>query len=489
MGSKYPPSVRGCLPLWALTLEAALILVFFFFTYYDTSLEDQKVLMAFYQVCQDLTVMAALGLGFLTSSLRRHSWSSVAFNLFMLALGVQWAILLDGFLSQFPPGKLVIKLSSIRLATMSAMSVLISAGAVLGKVNLVQLVVMVLVELTAFVTMRMVSRKVFSSLISSGSSKFVRPAASSFKQSVCVGNCTCNLTGRDYQKSKSEGSCEGGQSNCSPSSSAVTLPLSDDIANFPISQTEDHTNMMCIHVFAAYFGLTVAWCLPKPLPEGTEEKERTATSPSLSAMLGTLFLWMFWPSFNSALLRNPIERRNAVFNTYYALAVSAVTSISVSSLAHPRGKINMTYIHNAVLAGGVAVGASCHLISSPWLAMVLGLVAGLISVGGAKCLPVCFNRVLGIHDSCGVHYTFGLPGLLGEITYIVMMMHQAVWANAILYQVLLDAGLFSLAVATGLASGLLTGLLLSLKIWKGPHAAKYFDDQAFWEFPHLAVGF
>nr|XP_012295432.1 blood group Rh(CE) polypeptide isoform X4 [Aotus nancymaae] len=415
MGSKYPPSVRGCLPLWALTLEAALILVFFFFTYYDTSLEDQKVLMAFYQVCQDLTVMAALGLGFLTSSLRRHSWSSVAFNLFMLALGVQWAILLDGFLSQFPPGKLVIKLSSIRLATMSAMSVLISAGAVLGKVNLVQFVVMVLVELTAFVTMRMVSRKVFS--------------------------------------------------------------------------TEDHTNMMCIHVFAAYFGLTVAWCLPKPLPEGTEEKERTATSPSLSAMLGTLFLWMFWPSFNSALLRNPIERRNAVFNTYYALAVSAVTSISVSSLAHPRGKINMTYMHNAVLAGGVAVGASCHLISSPWLAMVLGLVAGLISVGGAKCLPVCFNRVLGIHDSCGVHYTFGLPGLLGEITYIVMMMHQAVWANAILYQVLLDAGLFSLAVATGLASGLLTGLLLSLKIWKGPHAAKYFDDQAFWEFPHLAVGF
>uniref|UniRef100_A0A2K6U5A4 Ammonium transporter AmtB-like domain-containing protein n=1 Tax=Saimiri boliviensis boliviensis TaxID=39432 RepID=A0A2K6U5A4_SAIBB len=251
MGSKYPPSVRGCLPLWALTLEAALILVFFFFTYYDTSLEDQKVLMEFYQVCQDLTVMAALGLGFLTSSLRRHSWSSVAFNLFILALGVQWAILLDGFLSQFPPGKLVIKLSSIRLATMSAMSVLISAGAVLGKVNLVQLVVMVLVELTAFVTMRMVSRNVFS-----------------------------------------------------------------------------------------------------------------------------------------------------------------------------------TYLHNAVLAGGVAVGASCHLISSPWLAMVLGLVAGLISIGGAKCLPVCFNRVLGIHDSCGVHYTFGLPGLLGEITYIVLMMRQAVWANA-----------------------------------------------------------
>lgn len=56
---------------------------------------------------------------------------------------------------------------------------------------------------------------------------------------------------------------------------------------------------------------------------------------------GTLFLWMFWPSFNFALLKTPTEMKNAVFNTYYALAVSAVTAISVSALAHPQGKINM----------------------------------------------------------------------------------------------------------------------------------------------------
>ncbi|XP_033083641.1 RH-like protein isoform X10 [Trachypithecus francoisi] len=365
MSSKYPRSVRCSLPLWALTLEAALILLFFFFTYYDASLEDQKGLVASYQVCQDLTVMAALGLGFFTSNLRRHSWSSVAFNLFMLALGVQWAILLDGFLSQFPPGKVVIKLLSIRLATRSAMSVLISVNAVLGKVNLVQLVVMVLVELTVFGTMRMVIYNIF---------------------------------GTDY-----------------------------------------HMNVMYIHVFAAYFGLTVAWCLPKPLPKGTEDKYQTATSPSLFAMLGILFLWIFWPTFNSALLTNPIERKNAVFNTYYALAVSVVTAISVSSLAHPRGKINMTYMHNAVLAGGVAVSSSCHLIPSPWIAMVLGLVAGLISIGGAKCLPGCFNRVLGIHESHSVHYTFGLPGLLGEIAYLVLMVLHVVWASSNIFLIwLLD---------------------------------------------------
>ena len=49
---------------------------------------------------------------------------------------------------------------------------------------------------------------------------------------------------------------------------------------------------------------------------------------------------MFWPSFNSALLEDA-DKRKAVLNTYYALAVSTVTAILMSSLAHPQGKINM----------------------------------------------------------------------------------------------------------------------------------------------------
>ncbi|XP_008692804.1 blood group Rh(CE) polypeptide isoform X3 [Ursus maritimus] len=351
MGSKYPPSMRCCLPLWTLVLEAALIVIFFFFTSYDTSSQDPKKLTGTFRVLQDVTIMVALGFGFLNSSLRRYGWSSVAFNLFLLALGVQWAVLMDGFLEQSFRKKVVIKLSSIKLATMSAMSVLISAGAVLGKANLLQLTLMALVEVTVFVTMRMIDRQHLS--------------------------------------------------------------------------MDGHLSMMHIHVFATYFGLMVAWSLSRCLNERVmEEKNQTAKSSSLFAMLGTLFLWMFWPSFNSALLDVPKERKNAVFNTYYALAASAVTAISMSALARPRGKINMTHIHNAILAGGVAVGPSCHLITTPWLAMLLGFMAGLISIGGALCLPANFNHVLGIHDTCGVHYTFGLPGLLGGIAYILLIIYE-----------------------------------------------------------------
>ncbi|XP_006862342.1 PREDICTED: RH-like protein isoform X1 [Chrysochloris asiatica] len=417
MGYNYTRSVRCSLPLWALMLEAVLIFLFFFFTSYDGSSKDQKRLMGTYRVFQDITIMAALGLGFLTSYLRRHGWSSVAFNLFMLALGVQWAILLDGFLSQPFNRNMHISPDSIQLATMSAMSVLISLGAVLGKVNLVQLMVMVLVELTVFGSMRMVCKQILN--------------------------------------------------------------------------MDNHTIMMQVHVFAAYFGLTVSGCFSSPLSKEAKENYQPATSPSLFAMLGTLFLWIFWPSFNSALLDVPSDKKKAVFNTYYALATSAVTAISVSASAHPQGKINMIHIHNAVLAGGVVVGTPGHLIISPWIAMVLGLLAGLISIGGANCLPVSCHRVLGIHDSCGMHYTFALPGLLGGITNVVLRMLKVSWTKDLMisYQVLHDTGGLSLIVATGLAFGFLTGFLLRLKIWKPPHAAKYFDDQAFWKFPHLAVGF
>ncbi|KAM9685714.1 blood group Rh(CE) polypeptide isoform 2-T2 [Trichechus inunguis] len=402
MGSEFSPSVRACLPLCALVLETAFVLIFCFFTSYNDSANNQT-LTENSQVFQDITIMAALGLGFLTSSFPKNSWSSVAFNLFILAIGVQWAVLLDGFLNKFSSGKIVIELSSIQLATMSAMSVLISVGAVLGKTNLLQLMMMALVEVTAFSVMMMV---------------------------------------------------------------------------------DNHTSMMHIHVFAAYFGLAVAWCLSSSQPKEKQREVKTAKGPDLFAMLGTLFLWIFWPNFNSALLS--IEnKRKAVFNTYYALAVSSVTATSVSAAAHPEGKISMTHIHSAVLAGGVAVGASCHLISSPWPAMLVGLLAGLISVGGAKCLPVGFHRML------MVHYAFGLPGLLGEITYITLMALQASQNQDTTncYQIFLNMGILSFVMIMSLASGFLTGSILRLQIWKAPGVNKYYYDQDFWKFPHLADEF
>ncbi|XP_020764980.2 RH-like protein IC [Odocoileus virginianus] len=416
MGSKYQKSVRVWFPPLALTLEVIFIVVFFFFTSYPAAVGEKKTLLRTYRAFQDVFLMATLGFGFLNTSLRRHCWSSIAFNLFLLALGVQLAVLLDGLLIQLSLRKMTIDMLSIQKATMSATSVLISAGVVLGKVNLLQLVFMTLIEVTAFSATR--------------------------------------LVGMNYLS------------------------------------MEEHVSMMYIHMFAAYFGLTVVCCLQKPLPSASEDKDQTAMSPSLFTMLGTLFLWMLWPSFNSALLEEADEKKKAVLNTYYALAVSMVTAILMSSLAHPQGKINMTHIHNAVLAGGVVVGAPSHLIHSPWLAMVLGFVAGVISIGGVKYVQACLQRTVQLHDTYGVHYTFGLPGLLGGIVNIVLMeLHEGTTKSTLDYQGLINLGALGFTIIMAVISGLLTGLLLNLNIWKSTHKSHYFDDQSFWKFPHLAVGY
>lgn len=81
---------------------------------------------------------------------------------------------------------------------------------------------------------------------------------------------------------------------------------------------------------------------------------------------------------------------------------AAVPSTSLRS----REAISLqTHIHNAVLAGGVAMGIPCYLIHSPWLAMVLGFIAGLISIGGAKILLVrswaANTCCLGLHQGPG----------------------------------------------------------------------------------------
>lgn len=54
------------------------------------------------------------------------------------------------------------------------------------------------------------------------------------------------------------------------------------------------------------------------------------------------------------------------------------------------------------------MSASGHLISSPWLAMVLGLMAGLVSIGGAKCLPVsCWAT-----NTCSFGLDWQAPGTM-----------------------------------------------------------------------------
>ncbi|NXE50113.1 RHL protein, partial [Casuarius casuarius] len=181
-------------------------------------------------------------------------------------------------------------------------------------------------------------------------------------------------------------------------------------------KVEESISMMHVHLFGAYFGLAVSRFFSEPSPN--LEKNASTPKSELLSMLGTVFLWVFWPSFNSVLAVK--DKNTIIYNTYLALAVSAVTAFALSVMTTKDGKLRMTHIHSATLAGGVTIGYAAHSIQHPWIAMILGLLAGVIAILGSHCLQRCLNPVLRIHDASGVHFTFGLPGVLGALARVIL---------------------------------------------------------------------
>uniref|UniRef100_A0A6S8NBN1 Ammonium transporter AmtB-like domain-containing protein n=1 Tax=Dunaliella tertiolecta TaxID=3047 RepID=A0A6S8NBN1_DUNTE len=183
-----------------------------------------------------------------------------------------------------------------------------------------------------------------------------------------------------------------------------------------------------IHLFGCYYGLAVSYVLSRNVPaHGMGHPKKTSSYKNdMSSMLGTLFLWVFWPSFNAALASvssaattGPAVRGHAaseqflcVVNTVITLSGAAVSTFMTSVLVG--GRINPEHIQNATLAGGVAIGAACSLPITPAGAMVVGMAAGGLGTLGFEYLTPLLDTRLGLRDSCGIHNVHGLPGILGS---------------------------------------------------------------------------
>jgi ammonium transporter Rh len=133
-------------------------------------------------------------------------------------------------------------------------------------------------------------------------------------------------------------------------------------------------------------------------------------------MVGTVFLFIYWPSFNAALAVG-LQQQRAIVNTELSLTASCLVAAFVSRSV--LGTIDMEVLINATLAGGVVMGAACDLISNPGFAMIAGALAGAISaLGFLKLNKVCKEKLM-LHDTCGVLFLHGIPGTLGGFVSVI----------------------------------------------------------------------
>ncbi|NXT07887.1 RHAG protein, partial [Prunella fulvescens] len=237
---------------------------------------------------------------------------------------------------------------------------------------------------------------------------------------------------------------------------------------------------MTIHAFGAYFGLAAAFVLYRPGLTNKHENDESTYHSDMFAMIGTLFLWLFWPSFNSAIAEVPVT---AIINTYYSLAACTIVTFALSSLVDKRGKFSMVLIQNATLAGGVAVGTCADLEIHPFSAMFIGVIAGIVSVLGFQFLTPVLASKLKIQDTCGVHNLHGLPGILGGIAGIVVTAIKREIRNGHVLTPAMQAAALGSTLAIAIVGGALTGAILKLPFLGQVSDQNCFDDSAYWEVP------
>ncbi len=137
----------------------------------------------------------------------------------------------------------------------------------------------------------------------------------------------------------------------------------------------------------------------------------------LFSFIGTIFLWIYWPSFNG-ITAIPEFQERAIVNTILGLLSSCIVAFYVSLLVR-EGHFDPVDIQNATLAGGVAMGTSAMNPIHPFGALIIGGIAGAISTCGFKFLLPRLEEYK-IHDTCGIHNLHGMPGLLGGISGIIV---------------------------------------------------------------------
>ena len=91
-----------------------------------------------------------------------------------------------------------------------------------------------------------------------------------------------------------------------------------------------------IHTYGAYFGLTACLVLSTKIKPQTNIK--TSYLSNIFGFIGTLFLWLYWPSFNYAIkAQNSFEQNQIVVNTVLALTGSVVGTYITSALSFSKG--------------------------------------------------------------------------------------------------------------------------------------------------------
>lgn len=346
------------------SFQVTLMVLFGFFVEYKNpkAFDAQEQIQYIFYL--DVTIMMVVGFGFLMTFMRKYALGAIGLTFLITAMTIPWGAITGQFFQDACYAvngdnngtdwdKLSIGTDALLQGNFGAAAVLISFGAVIGKVSPSQVAAMCILE-TVF-----------------------------------------------YQFNK-------------------------QILNLCWLETLDMGGTIFIHLFGAYFGLAVSMVIGNRYnrERASEDAEASQVSDVFS-LVGTTFLWIFWPSFNGATAAEGVNTQEyTTTNTVLALSASCCWTFILSRLLN-KDKVSTVDIQNATLAGGVAVGAASNMGLGPVWAMVIGFGSAVVSCLGFNLLQGFLEQKIGLHDSCGVHNLHGMPAIFGTVCVAIASM----WHN------------------------------------------------------------
>lgn len=391
----------------------------------------------YYLLFMYINTFCLIGFSFLTVYLRFHRWSSLGFSYISIALAAQLYILFSTFwirvMYQSWPEFYQIQNIQINASIKAAVGLLIAFGALLGKIDLFQTLVLGTIFMFIYCLNEVIVMALLTVRDTGGC--FTIHAFSAFFGVACTFVYSYHTSFK-------------GNPNSKGSYSSYTMAFIGTFFLWIMFQAFNCTNL-----YTELFGLEYA--------------------------KGTIF-------------SNPYSLRIiSIINTFWCLTASTVTTYIIS-FRNSGHKLNVDHILNATLSGGVAIAASSDLFNHVIHPMYIGAIAGIISTLSYRYFTRFYER-FHIFDTRGVLTLHGWPSLLGAIASAIAASQAAGMTfnkdNNI--SLVMFAGRsplkqggyqfagWAISLGIGLGGGIITGFVL--RIWKLFNLPEdTFGDQLWW---------
>ena len=360
----YRPQPREPKKLYILTFfiisifHIIVIFLLFFCFEFPTSIDDTGAIKEnyFYHFFKDVHIMLFIGFGMLYTLLKDHQWSSVALTLFMGTISIEFSLLCYflwyKLFKENKWEKVSLDFNKLTSIDYFSTTVIITLGAVIGKLSISQYFVICLFE-TFF---------------------------ASLNYFLC------------YEK-----------------------------INFL-----DNGGSLFIHTFGGTFGVVLSVILFCRENEFTSISNNIHLSndyySSIFSFIGTIFLWIFFPSFNVANIQykednnneknfSEVLRYRGIINTYLSMVGSLIGTFVFNPMIH-NGKIKVEHLLNSAYVGGIIIGGCCTICTSAWASILIGFIGGSISAICLWKIKSLFKKNK-LEDTFGILHTFTIPGILG----------------------------------------------------------------------------